>query len=267
MMHPSAIEEAARALRTARCDRVRIDGLPEPCRPSTLDDAYRIQDRLIALLGEPVAGWKIGATSQKARDFVGISDGSLRARMLDMNCYEHPAALGEHFFFMRALECEFAFTLGRDLAPGAAPFDEAAVLAAIADMHPAIEISDSRYTDWTRVGGPSLVADNCNDGAFVRGPPARAWRGTDLTRHQITLHVDDRVVAQGSGGEVIGGPLGILVWLANDLAAHGMRLGAGQVVTTGTCTGVVPVEPGARVRADFGNFGAVEAEFRGSASR
>lgn len=260
-MHPSAIERAARALCTARSDRVRIEGLPESCRPSTLEDAYRIQDRLIAMLGEPIGGWKIGATSQKARDFVGISDGSLRARMLDVNCYEHPAALGEHFFFMRALECEFAFTLGHDLPPSAAPFDEDALLAAIEDMHPAIEISDSRYTDWTGVGGPALVADNCNDGAFVRGPPATGWRGTDLTRHPVALHVDDQAAAEGSGGEVITGPLGVLVWLANDLAARGMGLSAGQVVTTGSCTGVVPVEPGARVRADFGSFGVVEAEF------
>ena len=261
MMHPPAIEEAARALCAARIDRVRIDGLPESCRPSTLDEAYRIQDRLIALLDEPIAGWKIGATSRKARDFVGISDGSLRARMLDVNCHEHPATLGSHFFFMRALECEFAFTLGRDLVPSAGPFDEGTVLAAIEDMHPAIEISDSRYTDWTGVGGPSLVADNCNDGAFVRGPPATGWRGTSLTRHRVTLHVDDRVAAEGSGGEVITGPLGILVWLANDLAARGMGLRAGQVVTTGSCTGVVPVEPGARVWADFGSFGVVEAQF------
>ena len=260
-MHPSAIERAARALHEARSARVRIDALPESCRPSTLDEAYRIQDRLIALLGEPVAGWKIGATSRKARDFVGIGDASLRARMLSVNCCEHPAALGEHFFFMRALECEFAFTLGRDLAPGAAPFDEETVLAAVENLYPAIEISDSRYTDWTRVGGPALVADNCNDGAFVRGPPAIAWRESDLTRHEVVLHVDDRVAARGSGGEVITGPLGVLVWLANDLAACGMGLRAGQIVTTGSCTGVVPVEPGARVRADFGSFGVVEAEF------
>ena len=260
-MHPSAIERAAWALYTARIDRVRIDGLPESCQPSTLDDAYQIQDRLIALLGESIGGWKIGATSEKARDFVGISDSSLRARMLGVNCYEHPGALQEHFFFMRALECEFAFTLGHDLAPSAAPFDEDAVLAAIEDMHPAIEISDSRYTNWTGVGGPGLVADNCNDGAFVRGPPATDWRGTSLTRHQVTLYVDDQVAATGSGGEVITGPLGVLVWLANDLAARDLGLGAGQIVTTGSCTGVVPVEPGARVRADFGSFGVVEAKF------
>ena len=100
---------------------------------------------------------------------MGIGDASLRARMLAANCYEHPARLDQHFFFMRALECEFAFTLGCSLPPDAAPFDRETILDAIESLHPAIEVSDSRYTDWTRVGGPALVADNCNDGAFVRG--------------------------------------------------------------------------------------------------
>ena len=259
-MTPAALEQAAQALYRARFNRTRIDNLPDGCRPSGMDEAYHIQDRLIALLGEPVYGWKIGATSQKARDFVGIREGSLRARMLAVNCYEHPADLSRHFFFMRALECEFAFTLGSDLAPSDAPYDEASVLAAVESMHPAIEISDSRYTDWTGVGGPALVADNCNDGAFVRGAAVSGWRDVDLTKHAVTLARNDEVVASGSGGEVITGPLGILMWLANQMAVAGEGLRSGQVITTGSCTGVAVAQPGDRVRADFGTFGNVELE-------
>lgn len=260
-MTPETIDRAARALCNARVNRSRIDAVPDGCRPATIGEAYRIQDRLIALLGEQIYGWKIGATSQKARDFVGINDGSLRAQMLAVNCYDHPANLKDHFFFMRALECEFAFTLKKDLPRGSAPYDEAAVLAAVESLHPAIEVSDSRYTDWTGVGGPALVADNCNDGAFVRGARAADWRETDLTQHEVTLHRNDEVVANGSGAEVITGPLGILVWLANELAEAGDGLRAGQVITTGSCTGVVVAEPGDRIRADFGTFGEVELTF------
>ena len=98
-MTPETIDRAAQTLCTARVNRSRIDRAPDGCRPATIEEAYRIQDRLIALLAEPVYGWKIGATSQKARDFVGISDGSLRARMLTVNCYDHPADLKNHFFW------------------------------------------------------------------------------------------------------------------------------------------------------------------------
>ena len=260
-MTPESIDRAAQALCTARVNRSRIDRVPDGCQPTTMEDAYHIQDRLIALLGEPVYGWKIGATSQKARDFVGISDGSLRARMLTVNCYDHPGDLKDHFFFMRALECEFAFTLAEDLPSGRAPYREAEVLGAVESLHPAIEISDSRYTDWTSVGGPALVADNCNDGGFVRGAGVADWRNTDLTRHEVTLYRNDEAVATGSGAEVITGPVGILIWLANELAAAGEGLRAGQVITTGSCTGVFVAAPGDRIHAEFGTFGEVELTF------
>ena len=260
-MTPQTIDEAARALFAARANRVRIRNVPDDCQASSIDDAYQIQDRLIDLIGQQVYGWKIGATSQKARDFVGIKDASLRARLLADNCFEHPADLRDHFFFMRAVECEFAFTLGVDLPAGEAPYDQETVVASVDSMHPAIEISDSRYLDWTSVGGPALVADNCNDGAFVRGAKVEQWRNTDLNSHAVTLFVNDEHVASGSGGEVITGPLGVLVWLANELAVRGMGLHAGQVVTTGSCTGVVVAQPGDRIRADFGKFGKVELCF------
>ena len=194
-------------------------------------------------------------------NFVGIKDASLRARMLATNCFDHPADLSNHFFFMRALECEFAFTLRVDLPANGAPYDQATIVAAVDSMHPSIEISDSRYIDWTNVGGPALVADNCNDGAFVRGTKVSTWRYTDLNNHAVTLYINDEPVSSGSGGEVITGPLGVLVWLANELATSGEGLLAGQVVTTGSCTGVVVAEADDRVRADFGEFGNVELQF------
>ena len=75
------------------------------------------------------------------------------------------------------------------------------------------------------------------------------------------LRIEGEVAATGSGAEVLSGPLGILEWLANELAAGGAGLEAGEVVTTGSCTGVVPVGAGSRVQADFGSLGIVEAEF------
>ena len=38
---------------------------------------------------------------------------------------------------------------------------------------------------------------------------------------------------------------------------------AGDIVTTGTCTGFQPVAPGDSVTADFGTLGRVEVSFTG----
>ena len=126
---------------------------------------------------------------------------------------------------MRALESEFAFTLKTDLPPEGAPYDEAAVLAAIDTLHPAIEVSDSRYRDWTSVGGPALIADNTNDGAFVLGDALPDWRDLDLAGHQITLSRNGEIAATGSAAEVITGPYGVLVWLADECARKGKDCG------------------------------------------
>ena len=40
------------------------------------------------------------------------------------------------------------------------------------------------------------------------------------------------------------------------------KIAAGEVVSTGTCTGVVAVQPGDVMTAEFGDLGAVEVAFR-----
>ena len=60
-----------------------------------------------------------------------------------------------------------------------------------------------------------------------------------------------------TGGAVLGDPRTALTWLANEVSSLGLELAAGQVVTTGTCTVPLPIEPDNRVIADFGSFGEV----------
>ncbi len=55
------------------------------------------------------------------------------------------------------------------------------VLASVATLHPAIEIPDSRYVDFTAVGAAQLIADNACAHQFVLGPAASgSWRSMDL---------------------------------------------------------------------------------------
>jgi 2-keto-4-pentenoate hydratase len=58
---------------------------------------------------------------------------------------------------------------------------------------------------------------------------------------------------------VLGDPREALTWLVNELSALNIPLGAGQIVTTGTCLSPLPIEPGDHVIADFGALGGVEA--------
>ena len=59
------IIDAANALLNARRTCQPITDLPANLQPQSLDEAYAIQDRMIAALGD-IGGWKIGAPSPEA---------------------------------------------------------------------------------------------------------------------------------------------------------------------------------------------------------
>jgi 2-keto-4-pentenoate hydratase len=163
---------------------------------------------------------------------------------------------------MRVAEAEFAFRIARDLAPRQAPYSVDEVLAAVATLHPAIEVPDSRYDDFTAVGAAQLIADNACAHDFVLGRPAPAgWRSFDLATHAVSGSVAGRHQRHGLGANVLGDPRTALTWLVNELSRLHLTLRAGEVVTTGTCLVPLPIEPGDRVVADFGEIGSVEVSF------
>ena len=55
-------------------------------------------------------------------------------------------------------ELEFAFRMADDLPTRAAPYEVSEVLARVANLHPAIEIPDSRYEKFERAGLPQIIA-------------------------------------------------------------------------------------------------------------
>ena len=132
-------------------------------------------------------------------------------------------------------------------------------MAAVASLHPAIELPDSRFDDFATAGGPQLVADNACANWFVLGDPVDGeWRAADLARHEVALRINDAVVTRGSGADVLGDPRTALAWIVNLQPILGEPLRAGDVITTGVCGKPCPVVTGDRVQADFGTFGQAE---------
>jgi 2-keto-4-pentenoate hydratase len=115
---------------------------------------------------------------------------------------------------MAVAEVEFAFRMGRDLPPSAArPTACDEVLAAVATLHPAIEIPDSRYEDFVTAGAPQLIADNACAAYFVCGPATTAA----LARHRPQpprappAMSPGRYDREGIGSNVLGDPRDRLV--------------------------------------------------------
>jgi len=237
----------------------RLRGLPEEIRPSTRAEGYAVQARLELLSAFPLYGWKIAATSKAGQAHIGV-DGPLAGRLLRERARESGDAVPFGSNHMRVAEAEFAFRMATELTPRDQPYRTSEVLDAVAALHPAIELPDSRYDDFTIAGAPQLIADNACAHYFVLGPAAPAeWRAADLVTHSVTGRIAGKHERAGCGANVLGDPREALTWLVNELSALNIPLGAGQIVTTGTCLSPLPIEPGDHVIADFGALGGVEA--------
>jgi 2-keto-4-pentenoate hydratase len=238
-------------------DGTQLDSLPEDLRPTDRAQAYAVQGCIEAYSDQPLYGWKIAATSIAGQKHIGV-DGPLAGRILAERVIADGGGcvLGNNL--MKVAELEFAFRMGRDLPPRAEPYVQDEVMAAVATLHPAIEIPDSRYRHFETVGLAQLVADNACAHRFLLGPAAPdSWRDLDLAAHPGRATRNGTPAGEGIGSNVLGGPAIALTWLANELSRHGMTLAAGQVVTTGTCLVPLPIAAGDHIEGDLGVLGRV----------
>lgn len=234
----------------------RLDALPAGLRPQSRAEGYAVQALLEERSAAPLFGWKIAATSAAGQAHINV-DGPLAGRILQERLIAAGGCCPFGNNHMKVAELEFAFRFGRTLAPG--PVREVAeVLDAVASLHLAIEIPDSRYEVFERAGAPQLIADNACANYFVVGPAVAAdWRGLDLAAHRVTGFVGDGPAQPGIGSNVLGDPRLAVTWLANELSQLGIALAAGQTVSTGTCVVPMAIAPGDEVRGDFGVLGTI----------
>lgn len=264
-MQEANVKSAVSALIAVRQDRNRIDLLPEAARPATIAEAYKIQAASIPAIleqagGGRAVGYKCGATNEKAMAGMKLPE-PFRAVLLSPFVHDSPADIPSSQFFMRALESEYAFRMASDLTEAGATYSMDAVRDAVAAVMPAIEIVDSRYTNWSGVGGINIIADQGAAGHWVKGAEVTDLSGINFESQTVTLTINGEVRETGTSAMVLGNPLKSLTWIANDLVKHGGGLKAGDLVTTGTCTPVVMAEAGDRAAADFGPLGHVDVQF------
>ena len=211
-----------------------------------------VQSKLDA--GETFVGWKLGLTSRNKQQAMGL-DAPLYGRVTSgmLATYGDPVRLDR--FIHPRVESEIAFLLARDVA---APATITSVLAATEVVFGAVDVLDSRYESF-RFTLSDVVADNASAGGFYLGPVAR--RPDDLVDLRLlgcVVRVDGEVTMTAAGAAVMGHPAASVAWLANQLAAEGEGLRAGQLVFSGGVTAPVPVVAGGSVTFEFDGLGAIE---------
>ena len=218
--------------------------------PADTRAAYETQDRTIAQLGI-VGGWKVGARGADAEPACAPLPAS--------GVFASGVSLVGPPWQMRGVEVEVALRLGRDL--GEQP-SNAEAMRAVDAVLPAIEVVETRLADWRESEPLAQLADLQSHGALVLGEPSQLRApDVDLRRVEAYLAFDGQPVASTYGANPAGDVWRLLAWLATHCARRGKPLRAGQVVTTGSCTGMLFAPEGAHVRAQLKGIGLVELRF------
>lgn len=261
MITQSAIEESVNAIAAARESHRPLKRLAPGGAALSVDEAYEIQEAFARRCGMAVAGYKIGCASKESQALVRAK-GPFTAPIFAPGRIDSPAEVVARDFFTIGVEAEFAFSMLRGLPARATPYGRAEVAAAVAALTPVIEICDTRLADWKNARIEEIIADNGFHGGLVVGRGIADWQSLDLPTLEAALSINSEIRAKGASAASLGDPLDGLVWVANDLARRGYALKPGDIVATGTWTGLHFVSAGAAVVADFGSLGRVELMVR-----
>jgi 2-keto-4-pentenoate hydratase len=200
----------------------------------TLDlaQAYALQDAVVALrvsAGDRLIGYKVGCTGPGIVQQFGM-EGPIRGSLFESEIREHRDTVMGSEFANLAIEGEMAAQIGAD--------------ETIAAVFPVIELHHFVFRG-VRKTLPEVVANNGLHGGFVL--PHGDWllsRDYLERRGELSVRINDHLVASGELWPMPGGMLASLGWLREHLAKTGRALLPGQIILAGTALGLYPVRQG-----------------------
>lgn len=260
MLSSEVREQLAADLAQAERSRVPIKPLTDRHPDIDVVDAYEIQlinIRQKVAEGARVIGHKVGLSSEAMQKMMGVDEPDYGHLLDDMQVYEDKPVSSSNYLYPR-VEVEVGFILADDL-PGAGCTEED-VLAATAAFAPAIELIDTRITDW-KIKLCDTIADNASSAGWVLGEARVSPKDIDIRSIDAVLTNNGETVAEGRSDAVLGNPVTAVAWLARKVEGFGVRLRAGDIVLPGSCTRAIDAPPGSRFVADFAGLGSVKLDF------
>lgn len=248
------IDRAARLLATAWKNRSAIEGLPDECMPATLEDGYRVQKRLVAFVGEPISGWKLGVTSKAAMERCNLAE-PIIGRLWAATTVAEATPVRFDSFLSPTVEVELSLRLKHDLE---GPCSESEAAQAVEAANLSIELADSRYTHPQNMEWPAVIADNTVTGAFVVGPAVERY--AERPPGTICVLLNGKTIARANHADWPFSADRVLAFLAGSGRLTGDHPKAGQIVATGSLIVPVALEEKGLLQVFCDGLGTVSTE-------
>lgn len=260
-MNISKYKQAAEILYNSRKNKERINSLPLNLIPNNIEEGYLIQEQIIQLYLEKdddtyVFGKKIGCTNPDAQKQLEVYE-PFYGNILSNNISKSDIVLCSKNFFQPYIEPEFSFKIKEnlDLSKNSYKFDE--ITNIIESVLPSIEIVDSRFNDWTKVGINNLIADNAVHAHYIYGKENKDINSFNFENHEVKLIINNKVIDIGNSKNVMTNPLHSFYWLIKKFKQKNKIFKKNEYISTGTCTPAIPINKGDKITADFGRLGII----------
>jgi len=226
--------------------RVAFSCLPVP---HSLASAMQVQASVQGQLARLVGGWKVA---------IGPRQLPVAAPLL----YLYPAAGGVPLFPDCSIEVELAVQLRKDIPRrDVGAYDRADMLDAIEKVVLGIEIIGSRFDNVAEVPFLSFLADNLGNRGYVVGESMPLSALDEVNGLDCKVTLDSQPLYDASASHPNRDPLLPLLAYANAQSDHLGGLKAGQVVTTGSLCGVLPIQATGLLKASISQLGQIAVRF------
>ncbi|GMA69879.1 2-keto-4-pentenoate hydratase [Leuconostoc litchii] len=227
---------------------------------NTFEEAYQIQDAVLARKNAPVAGYKVSLTSQETQDMFK-SDSPLYGGQLSNKFVQSDFELDLTQYNEPLVEVELMFTAKKDLTPQMSETE----LLENTTVAPTLELPDSRFKNWfPKLDKFLVLSDSAVGGAVVYGNQLDGAKLALDTLSQVSavlLH-NQQEVAHGNGKEVLGNPVTSLKWLVEKLFLQGKSFPKGTHASTGTFLLPLSLTPGTWEARFTEGFGTVKVNVK-----
>ena len=241
----------------------RFDGdLNFPISSLSLDDAYRIQDRVIQLRmekGEQVVGYKVGCTSRAIRQQFGLKE-PINGRLMAPHVFRETDCkqLNHNRFRNCAIEPEMVFRIGRDV--DGQQMNRDYLIRSIEYVSPGIEIHQFKF--WYQPPtSQELIAANGIHAAQLIGDSKVSPDRLDFQTEAFKVYTDSVYVTSGKSSDIMGDPIKSLGWLVSHLGKRGGQLKAGDWVIPGSPVELVNIDKNTSLDIEIDGVGGVNIQF------
>ena len=245
------------ALASAYEARIAADNPPADLTPAAAACSRAKYQAATACISGPLIGYKAGLTNSAVQKRFHTDRpvwGSLGQSML----LTSPATVPAQFGARPVFEADLLVRVKHANINQATTPEQ--VLASVDQIVPFIELPDLLVQKPAELNGNALTAINVGARLGVTGQalnvPVDAAAQTELARQLADMRVQLRdasgkAIAEGKGSDVLGNPLNAVVWLAAALKAEGKALKAGQYVSLGSFSPLLPPKAGMHISVHY----------------